>query len=205
MKKWVIGIMMMALLLISLSACSNDSGIKADNKSKGVPDQYLKMDIEDIVHEEGIDAGYTFTVMHNYDESIHVDSVIITLEFKYEFGIESVVGTCNYQFDKSADNWSRMGDIRWDDGTEELSEQAYEKKHSGTTLGLQWNVDISDLDLQNDTINCDIELINSSGAVYRTNGFYTYPFEHGSFDIDVLGTTYTVYLGVHGIDILKNW
>lgn len=205
MKKWIIGITVMTLLLTSLSACSNGNGINTDNKSKVVPNQYLKMDIEDFVYEEGIDAVYTFSATHNYEKSSAVDSVIITLEFKYEFGIESYVGTCNYQFDKSANNWSRMGNVRWDDGTEKLSEQAYENKHSGTTIGLQWNVDISDLNLQNNTITCDIELINSSGAVYRTDGFYTYPFENGSFDIDVLGTTYTIYLGVHGIDVLKKW
>lgn len=204
MKKTLAFILALCLCL-GLIACSENGSTKTDKKINGVPDQYLKMDIEDYIYEEKIDTEYTFTATHNYDKSSAVDSVAITLDFKYEFGKESFVGTCNYRYDSAANNWSRIGDVRWSDAAEELSEQAYEKKHSGTTLGLQWNVDIRDLDLQNGTITCDIELINSSGAVYRTDGFYTYQFERGSFDIDVLGTTYTVYLGVHGIDVLKNW
>lgn len=204
MKKWIIGIMVF-LLLPSFAACSQGDSIKIGNKSNGVPDQYLKMDIEDYIYEEKIDADYVFTATHNYDESCAIDSVAITLNFEYEFGIETFVGTCNYQFDKSANNWSKIGTVRWSNPTEKLNEQAYQNKHSGTTIGLQWKVDISDLDLQNDTITCDIELINSNGAVYRTDGFYTYPFKNGSFDVDVLGVTYNVYLSVHGISIFKEW
>lgn len=196
MRRLLVGVLLVCIIF-SFGACKSEP--------KGVPDQYLKMDIEDFIYEEAIDAEYSFTAIHDYDASSAVDSVVITLDFKYEFGKASFVGCCNYQFDKSANNWSRMGIVRWDDPMEKLDEQAYENIHSGTTIGLQWEVDISNLDLQNDTITCDIELINSDGAVYRTDGFYTYPFKNGSFDIDVLGTTYTVYLSVSGIYILKNW
>ncbi len=204
MKKWMIG-MLVFLLLFSFVACSQGNSISAGKKSSGVPDQYLRMDVEDYIYEEELDGDYTFTATHNYDKASAVDRVTISLVFAYEFGTETYTGTCNYQFDKSANNWSKIGSVRWGDPKEALNEQAYEKNHSGSTLGMQWTVDVRDLDLQNNTITCDIELVNSSGAVYRTDGYYTYSLHSESFDLVVLGVTYNVYLGVNGIFILQEW
>lgn len=210
-----LAIILIGLLVVALSMPQNNHNQGQGNttnestskltQADGVPDRYLKIDVEDYIYENDIEANYTFVATHAYDKASAIDSVKITLDFAYEFGTETFVGTCNYQYDSTSNNWSKIGDVRWSDGTEKLDKQAYEKTHSGTTIGLQWKVDISELDLQNGTITCDVELMNSDGKVYRTDGFDTYSFKNESFDMNVLGVTYNVYLSVHGISIFREW
>ena len=180
-------VLVLAIILCTFAGCGSSK------KISGVPEQYIKLDVQDYIYEEEIDEHYTINVKHDYDESSGIDAVTIAICLNCEFGTDTVLGTCNYKYDKAADNWSRMGDVRWNEDTEEkIDEKAYEKKHIGSTFHLEWEIDVRDLDFANKTITCEIKVVNST--IFRSDGFETYTLSGGSD-----GAAFTVYAGDYAL------
>ena len=195
------------LCLLSFSACDiqDTTSGKGYGKNAGVPEQYLKTDIEEFIvdmNQKGwvLPDEYTFTATHDYDKNRGIDDVTLRLEFTFESGTQIEVVNCSYQYEKETGSWHRISDMSIVDQEWEINEKHYEKKCTGLADSaqgsVQWTVDVQDYDSKKNTITCAIVLVKGNGEEYRTDGFCTYSLEEDSyFELEQWGQTYRIYLG----------
>ncbi len=168
----LVGALSILLLLIGCSSENNP-------KNQGVPDQYLKLDVDDYYYAEELEGSYTFTSVHNYDTSTNTDSVEITLRINHKYADEVVTGKCTYQYDKTSGNWSRIGTVRWGEMELDYKPKAYKTTIQCKWFTQSWEVTIKELNLNNNTITCQIVLNDSDGPDYTSDGFHTYSLSKG--------------------------
>lgn len=172
------------LISILLCACSSKSSKDSDSSFSlkdllgnnagtsiglgGVPESVIMRNIS--VSDEA-----TYEIIHDYDLTSHIDDAQVLVNYQGKFGTRTITYAYSYQYDKSADLWSLIGNNNGlqSDKTN-LDEQAYLDTRdftgdfnlydSGT-----FDITIEAIDLTNRTIKVNYLLIFDNNQVTSGN------------------------------------
>ena len=187
MKKRMTRRVRIAILALSvfLSLCLTGCG---DGKSS-VPDSYIDADIQSFLTWQYSGPQYTpdsyrFTLSHSPDNSMHTDSVTVSIVFQYPYGTAAFSANGQYQYMRNNDIWEGSLHFDWGGRSYMLDEKALCTTFDTYGKMLQ----VNSVDLTGETISCDYELDGTSGSgIFSLEKKYQDTYEFG---IEANGTTY---------------
>lgn len=190
MRKLIVALMLCAVVL-NLCGCSSSHS--------GVPDEIVQLDVAEELEGE----NYGVAIHHEVDKSAHLDYVSVDVEVNIGFGKEIYIGTAEYIYNRSNDNWNICSGYDWEYVTTEYDKSAFVGVYEGEgfSSGADYYVKVTDIDFVNREIIgsfyvSDSKLYLSGYEEYielDTTGTYRFSMDDDGFDVKILDSDYEYY------------